>query len=95
MKFIAVLVAALVAVGCSGKSKLGEACDAPGKTEGECESGGICGKDTNGAVMCLKICKEQTDCSAAEECNGVDGSNVKGCRQKSASPTPGVDAGKK
>lgn len=64
MKIVALLVTAVVFVGCSGQSKFGEARDEPGKTEGECESGGICGKNTSGAVMCLEVCKAQTDCSA-------------------------------
>lgn len=87
------LVALTLIVACSSESKLGEACDESGKTEGECEAGGVCGKDGNGAITCLKVCTEQANCGAERECNGVEGTNVKGCRLKST--TSGADAGKK
>lgn len=67
---------------CGGEKKLGESCDESGKTDGECESGGVCGKQTSGSLQCLKVCTQQTDCSADQECNGVEGSSTKGCRLK-------------
>jgi hypothetical protein len=76
---------ALAINACSSEGKVGEECDEGGKTEGECESGGVCGKQTSGALQCLKICTVQTDCAADQECNGVEGTNTKGCRTKSGS----------
>ncbi len=81
------LVAALLVVSasvfaCSSEAKLGEACEEPGKTEDECEPGGICGKDSNDALVCLKVCAADTDCSPDRACNGVPATNVKGCRLK-------------
>jgi hypothetical protein len=78
---------------CSSESALGEACDEIGKTEDVCEAGGVCGKNTSGAVMCLKICTDSTGCAADEECNGVEGTNVKGCRLKSSGGGTGTGAG--
>lgn len=71
---------ALIAMGC-GSNKIGESCDKQGATD-VCESGGVCSKDTSGATLCLKICNAQTDCAATQECNGVEGSSLKGCRTK-------------
>ena len=69
---------------CSGESGLGGSCDVSGKTSGECESGGICGKpaDNATAFQCLKVCGKDDDCPSDRSCNGVDGSNLKGCRLK-------------
>lgn len=75
------LFGALLASGC-GASALGEACDKEG-ADGECEDGSICGKpDDTAALQCLKTCVEQTDCPADQECNGISGSALKGCRPK-------------
>jgi hypothetical protein len=84
MKRILVTFAAAFAfvLACSGESKLGEECDEPGKTEDVCESGGVCGKQSTGATLCLKICTDDANCASTEECNGVEGTNVKGCRLK-------------
>jgi hypothetical protein len=104
MKWFALLLTLVVAslsfsVACSSEKKLGESCEESGKTEGECESGGVCGKNTGDALVCLKVCAAQTDCAAAEDCNGVDGTSTKGCRLKSTTGssggTSGADAGKK
>jgi hypothetical protein len=82
MKRLALLlVLGALALGC-GKAALGEECEEAGKTEDECESGGVCGKDTNGALVCLKVCAADTDCSADRACNGVEGTSTKGCRLK-------------
>lgn len=69
---------------CSSEAKTGESCDEPGKTDGVCESGAVCGKDTSVATLCLKVCTVQSDCAATQECNGVEGSSIKGCRTKDA-----------
>jgi hypothetical protein len=78
------LMVALVAfgAGCSD-AEVGEECGESGVEAGECVDGAICGKHgTSGDLTCLKVCTVQTDCAANEDCNGVDGSNVKGCRLK-------------
>ena len=77
---------------CSSESKIGADCDNQGSTDG-CESGGVCGKNAAGTVVCLKICSEQTQCAEDEECNGVEATNIKGCRKKSVSVAPATDAG--
>jgi len=74
-----------------GANKIGEECNDQGSTD-DCESGGVCGKNAAGTVVCLKICSDQTQCTADEDCNGVDGTNIKGCRNKATST---VDGGKK
>jgi hypothetical protein len=78
---------------CSSESALGEACDEIGKTEDVCESGGVCGKNTSGAVMCLKLCTDHAGCAADEECNGVEGTNLKGCRLKTSGGGTGTGTG--
>ena len=84
---VAMVVGALGAAACSSESKQGESCGESGKTDGECESGSICGQQSGGALQCLKVCAVQTDCPADQECNGVDGSSTKGCRLKSDTST--------
>lgn len=69
---------------CSSEGKLGESCDESGKTDGQCESGGVCGKNSAGALLCLKVCTDQAQCATTEDCNGVEGSSIKGCRPKDA-----------
>ena len=78
------LAASVLVTACSGEANLGESCDVTGKTDGECTSGGICGKPADSAVVleCLKICGKDEDCPTGRSCNGVDGSNLKGCRIK-------------
>lgn len=98
-RLVVTLVAAFAfVIACSGESKLGEECDEPGKTEDVCESGGVCGKQTGGAIICLKQCSDDSSCAATEQCNGVEGTNIKGCRLKdstTASSGGVADAGKK
>jgi hypothetical protein len=91
----ALLFALFFFVACSSESKIGEECDEQGKTDDECESGGVCGKSSAGTVICLKICSDQTQCGADEDCNGVEGTNLKGCRRKATSTVEPVDGGKK
>ncbi|MEJ7732469.1 MAG: hypothetical protein WKG00_25100 [Polyangiaceae bacterium] len=72
----------LALAGCGGESELGEECGAEGE-DGECVDGGVCGQtkgDEADVLECLVVCEEQADCKADEECNGVNGTNVKGCR---------------
>ncbi len=64
-----------------GSTKIGEPCTNAGSTD-VCESGGVCSKDSSGVTLCLKICTQQSDCAATQECNGVEGSSLKGCRTK-------------
>ena len=83
MGILGVVVAGGVAgsvAGCGGVAAVGEACEVAGSTDDECEENAICGDDGSGALACLVICVEQTDCASGEECNGVSGSNIKGCR---------------
>ena len=76
-------VGAVLASGCGGEGALGEECGEEGIQDGECEDGAVCGKPDDGdALACLKVCDEQADCSDDQECNGVSGSDVKGCRPK-------------
>jgi hypothetical protein len=93
--FFVILAVGLVSasIACSGESKVGEECDEAGKTEDVCESGSVCGKNTGDALVCLKTCTEQAQCGADQECNGVEGTNIKGCRTKSG--TSGSSGGKK
>lgn len=73
------LTAALVA-GCGGNGEVGEACDTPGETEGECADGAICDATSDdGDVICMEICEDQADCSDGFSCNGVSSSNIKAC----------------
>lgn len=77
------LFAALGAA-CSGEAAMGEVCDEAGGEEDVCEEGAICGKNGDGTedLYCIKVCTSDDDCAADEACNGVDSSNVKGCRLK-------------
>jgi hypothetical protein len=76
-----VVAGGALAIAC-GEADIGEQCEELGKQDGECEEGGICGKDTDGAVRCLRICFENDQCPPGTECNGVEGTNYKGCRIK-------------
>jgi len=81
------LVFSIVFVGlvaaCSD-GELGESCEESGKVGGECEEGLVCGKKSDGSndLFCLKQCSAQSDCGGTEECNGVSGSSLKGCRPR-------------
>ncbi len=75
------LAASIAACGNSGK--VGEACTREGDSA-ECIEGAVCGsgQGTGFAYACLTVCKEQSDCPATHECNGVANSSIKGCRIK-------------
>ena len=78
-----VFMFALACAGACGGGAIGDECDEEG-AEGECDDGAVCGKpgDDDAVLECLKVCEEQADCPADQECNGVEGSSVKGCRTK-------------
>ena len=76
-------VVVLVALACGSEGKIGEECGESGKVDGECEDGAVCGQArTSTALACLKQCTDQAQCGATEDCNGVSGTSVKGCRPK-------------
>ncbi len=66
-----------------GGAEVGEECDTSGNTD-ECVENAVCGDsgDGTGVLKCLKVCADQADCAADEECNGVSGGSLKGCRSK-------------
>lgn len=70
--------------GCGGEGDIGEECDASGATEGECVGGLICGKasDSSDVLVCLRLCADQDECASDEDCNGIEGTSLKGCRLK-------------
>jgi hypothetical protein len=78
---VSFVVLSLVALGC-GSSAEGESCSTEGKVGGACDDGLVCGKQrlNDGELVCLKICNSEADCSGGSTCNGVSGSNFKGCR---------------
>jgi hypothetical protein len=79
---VGLLAGVMLALGCGGEAALGEECEVEG-AEGECEEGAVCGKpDDTEAPLCLKVCEDQVDCAADEDCNGVSGTSIKGCRPK-------------
>lgn len=80
---LALSLAVMSLVACGGEGALGDACGESG-ADGECEDGAVCGKESDDSdeLVCLKVCNDQDDCDSGEDCNGVDGTNVKGCRSK-------------
>ena len=45
----------------------------------ECPQGSVC--DTvEGTITCIQICDTSADCREGLDCNGVSGSNLKGCK---------------
>jgi hypothetical protein len=73
------VVAALL-IGCGGEGEIGDECDESGQTEDECVDGAICTNESDDANTCRKLCTEQEDCDAGENCNGISGSNLKSCQ---------------
>lgn len=82
MKLTKLLFAIVLVIGC-GKNELGESCDKSGDP-GECEDGTLCGKESTGALVCLKSCAGDADCPADRACNGTEGTSAKICRLKAA-----------
>lgn len=79
---LAILSLSLAAfIGCGGGAEIGEGCDAEGDAA-QCVDGAICGKNNSEVLECLKTCVNQTDCTPDQDCNGVSGTSVKGCRPK-------------
>ena len=78
---MAVLV---LAPACSSEADAFEECDLPGGTRDVCEPGSVCGKptDNSAGLACLPICDDDKQCPSNNECKGVSGSNLKGCRFK-------------
>ncbi len=72
----------LVFTGCGG-AEIGEACQTRGSQD-ECADGAVCDlQGTSGTEpVCLKVCKDSTECASTEDCNGVSGSNIKACTAK-------------
>ncbi len=62
---------------------VGEACDTRGAQD-ECVEDAICdtASSTENEPVCLKVCKDDTDCASTDACNGVSGSNIKACKPK-------------
>ena len=65
-----------------GGADIGEECSEEGKADSECVDEGVCGRDKAGSLVCLKQCTNQAECGAGEECNGISGTNLKGCRAR-------------
>lgn len=83
LAFRLVLFLMLFAVGsaaCGADALIGEECDESGVADGECETGGVCGKNAAGVLVCLKICNDRAECQVNQECRGVEGTTIKGCR---------------
>jgi len=87
MRHTRLLIAAgflICSASCSGEGAVGDECGESGVEDGECESGGVCGKrsDDSEVLECLKICKGDEDCPSDLACKGVSGTDIKGCRAK-------------
>ena len=55
-------------------------CSTPGSTAG-CPSGSICAVYPSGpSTNCIHICMSQSDCRSGYNCNGITGTNIKGCQ---------------
>lgn len=70
--------AAVVACGGHPGGTVGEVCDEAGSSN-ECESDEICDDTGDGGRYCLRICTDHVDCASNERCNGITGSDIKGC----------------
>ena len=74
------LVGLALLFACDGGAQIGEPCPSAGETEAACEDGGICGDNGAGELVCLRLCTDKSECESGEDCNGIAGSNLKGCR---------------
>lgn len=81
--FFSVLLVLGTLVACSD-SDVGESCDEEGRVGGECVDGAVCGKGpgNSASLVCLAQCTNPGQCAANEDCNGVSGTSLKGCRKK-------------
>lgn len=66
---------------CRREAAIGETCSREGD-QAECPRDGICGKDSTGGIECLLVCSVKEDCPSNQDCNGVEGTDIKGCRTK-------------
>jgi hypothetical protein len=66
---------------CRREAAIGESCSFEGH-RAECVGEAICGKDVDGGIECLQICDSADECPNNWDCNGVEGSSLKGCRLK-------------
>jgi hypothetical protein len=69
---------AVVACGGHPGGTVGDACSEVGSAE-ECFDDEICEELSGYGAYCLLLCDDHEDCDAGEQCNGVSGSNEKGC----------------
>jgi hypothetical protein len=86
-KLFSIFVLSMAAAGlyaCSGGAAIGEACSTENDT-GECASGALCTKAESGALTCLKICTQQSECGDTENCTGTTGSETKVCQDTTGS----------
>lgn len=76
------ITASLLTIGlliaCGSTAGLGESCTNEGATDG-CIDGAVCGKGNSDKLVCMKMCKSQSDCPANSNCNGIKG-DTKACR---------------
>jgi hypothetical protein len=79
MRLLVALFLMLLLAACGGEGGLGDSCDTP-SSEGECEAGTICTNMSGNENRCRKLCTEQAECAALENCNGVSGSSLKSCQ---------------
>lgn len=75
------LVLAAASYGCGGKGEIGDGCDTAGATD-ECAEGVICTNNADSTFTCRKLCTDQAQCAANENCNGISNSNQKSCQPK-------------
>ena len=80
-KLFSIALLALSAAGlyACGGGAIGAECSKENDT-GECESGALCTKAESGVLTCLKVCTQQSDCAASENCTGTTGSDTKVCQ---------------
>ena len=64
-----------------GTNALGESCDNIGESNGECDDGSVCSRDTNGEKRCLKICHSVTECPSGTRCGDLERTTLDGCKK--------------
>jgi hypothetical protein len=95
--FLGLLCILAMSCGSDNGGALGATCSQSGATTGQCAAGGVCGAHSDGDSIprCLTVCTQQSDCASNEDCNGVEGSSLKGCRLKSTTTTGSSGSGGK